>query len=185
VDEASLQREPQPDGDESGLLLLYTQHRAELLRFARARCGDAAEAEDILQELWLKLRTLCIGPVSRGRPYLYQMVNNLVLDRVRERRRRARRDRDWTAQALPGEALVGEIAAPEPPALDVLVEAEDLERLKAAIDALPEAARRAFCLHKIEGWSHAEVAGHLGISRSGVEKHMAVAMKHLRQYLGS
>jgi RNA polymerase sigma-70 factor (ECF subfamily) len=61
---------------------------------------------------------------------------------------------------------------------------EETAALASAIAALPEGAGRAFRLHKIDGLSHAEVAAKLGISRSGVEKHIAVAMAHLRRMLG-
>jgi RNA polymerase sigma factor (sigma-70 family) len=106
-----------------------------------------------------------------------------VLDRVRERRRRARRDHDWTESVQAGGWAAGEIAAPEPSPPELLIEQEELQRLSAAVASLPDGARRAFSLHKVEGRSHAEVAALLGISRSGVEKHIAVAMKHLRRVL--
>jgi RNA polymerase sigma-70 factor (ECF subfamily) len=166
-----------------GLSLLLQQQRAPLLRFLRARTGDPAEAEDIVQELWLRLRTQPVGPVSNGRAYLFQMANNLVLDRVRERQRRARRDRQWSESVQLQDGGSGEVAAPDPAPDDALIEQEQLRQLAAAVDALPEGARRAFWLHKIEGASHADVAARLGISRSGVEKHIALAMKHLRRML--
>jgi RNA polymerase sigma-70 factor (ECF subfamily) len=169
-------------GEPSGLAALYAQHRAEILRFLRARTRDPAEAEDVLQDLWIKLREGRAGPVGNGRAYLFQMANNLVLDRARERRRRMVRDQTWSEQAAgftAGEAAV----APEPRPDEALLAAEELRQLTGALQNLPEAARRAFCLHKIDGHSHAEVAARLGISRSGVEKHIAVAMKHLRRAL--
>lgn len=58
---------------------------------------------------------------------------------------------------------------------------EETAALASAIAALPQAAGRAFRLHKLDGLSHADVAEQLGISRSGVEKHIAVAMAHLRR----
>jgi RNA polymerase sigma-70 factor (ECF subfamily) len=58
-----------------------------------------------------------------------------------------------------------------------------VQRIKTALETLPEGARRAFELHKLRGLTHGEVAAQLGISKSGVEKHMAVAMKYLRRAL--
>ncbi|MCH3756172.1 sigma-70 family RNA polymerase sigma factor, partial [Campylobacter coli] len=64
-----------------------------------------------------------------------------------------------------------------------LIDREELARLSQAIETVPDGARRVFDLHKLKGLSHAEVAAQLGISHSGVEKHMAVAMKYLRRAL--
>lgn len=170
----------------AGLVALYDLHRGDLLRFLRARTRDAAESEDVVQELWIRLQDVRPGPISNARAYLFQMANNLVLDRARERRRRSARDQSWTAQSYalaPGPD--GEIQTVDPGQTPEaqLEEAEEQQALEAAIAALPEGARRAFSLHKIEGLSHAEVAARLGISRSGVEKHIAVAMKNLRRLL--
>ncbi|NWM55037.1 RNA polymerase sigma factor, partial [Escherichia coli] len=70
--------------------------RGELLRFLVARTGNPAEAEDLLQELWLRIRDATPGPVANGRAYLYRAAQNLVLDRLREARRREARDKDWS-----------------------------------------------------------------------------------------
>lgn len=170
------------DEHAGGLAALYLAYRSELLRFLVARTGSAAEAEDVLQEVWLRISAQRIGPVSHGRAYLYRVAQNLVLDRVRETRRRGARERDWSDIALDQRS-----DAPEPivagRADDALIQREDAGRLATAIAALPPGAGRAFRLHKIEGLSHAETAAQLGISRKGVEKHMAVAMAHLRRAL--
>jgi RNA polymerase sigma factor (sigma-70 family) len=175
------------EGQEAaGLGGLYTLHRSALLRFLKARTRDPAEAEDILQDLWLRLQDLRPGPIANARAYLFQMANNLVLDRARERFRRGARDRSWTEQSFvlaPG--ADGQLQTVDPGLTPEaqLLEAEEQQALAAAIAQLPEGARRAFCLHKIDGLGHAEVAARLGISRSGVEKHIAVAMKYLRRLL--
>jgi RNA polymerase sigma-70 factor (ECF subfamily) len=165
---------------------VYDSHRAAILRFLRARTRDAAEAEDVLQELWIRLREVRSGPIANARAYVFQMANNLVLDRERERRRRQLRDRAWTEQAH----TILQAADGDPQAVDpgrtpeeLLSATQECNRLLQAIQGLPEAARRAFCLHKLEELSHAQVAARLGISRSGVEKHIALAMKHLRRAL--
>ena len=167
----------------SGLSQLLGELRPELLRFLTARLGDAGEAEDLLQELWIRVsRGVAGGPVSNGRAYLYRAAQNLALDRVRERRRRAARDGEWAdgqRAALPGPEPADARANAEA----ILLAREEAGALAAAIAALPEAAGRAFRMHKLEGMPHAEVARVLGITRSGVEKHMAVAMAHLRRTL--
>ncbi len=168
-----------------GLAAVYDVHRAAILRFLRARTRDAAEAEDVLQELWIRLREVGGGPIGNPRGYLFQMANHLVLDRERERRRRRMREQHWSEQAHAAVDTADGIDAVDPARTpeQILSDAQERELLLRAIQKLPEAARRAFCLHKLEELSHAEVAARLGISRSGVEKHIALAMKHLRQAL--
>lgn len=167
----------------SGLIQLYEELRVELLRFLVARTGNPAEAEDLLQELWLRVQSAAPGPIANGRAYLYRAAQNLVLDRRREARRRETRDRDWSDShsiEVPGDRV-----DPAPQALDTLIAEQELDVLRAAIDALPEGAGRVFRMHKLEGIPHAEVATRLGISRSGVEKHIATALAHLRRAMGN
>lgn len=167
----------------SGLSQLVGELRPELLRFLTARLGDRAEAEEVVQDLWVRVCGVADGPVANGRAYLYRAAQNLALDRIRERRRRTARDGEW-AKAQ-GDGVGGaEAADPRPHAEAALLEREQATALAAAIAALPEAAGRAFRMHKLDGMPHAEVARVLGISRSGVEKHMALAMAQLRRTLG-
>ena len=165
-----------------GLTTLLEEHRSAILRFLFARTGNAHDADDVIQELWLRVSSATPGPIANGRAYLFRMAQNLVLDRVREAKRRDVRERDWADVALDQRA-----DGPEPSssnqADDELVRSEDAARLARAIDGLPPGAGRAFRLHKIDGLSHAQTAAQLGISRKGVEKHMATAMTHLRRAL--
>jgi len=176
------------DGDaqgmsDRGLAELYTLHRRELLRFLAARTGVGTEADDLMQELWFKVANAPTGPVSNGRAYLFRIANNLVLDRVRERKRREIREQKWSDAEYGTVPASGEVADNR---ADIEAEMEARQEaavLASAIANLPDGARRVLRLHKIDGLSHDEVAERLGISRSGVEKHMAVAMKHLRRLL--
>ncbi len=164
-----------------GLEGLLGAHRAELLRFLAVRSGDASEAEDLLQELWMKVRAASPGPVANGRAYLFRAANNLVLDRVRARHRQMRRDRKWLEHAAPGD--VADRPDPAPDADDLLLAEEELAIVRDAVDALPAGAARALMLYRFEGHSQAEVARIMGISLSGVEKHLALAMRKLRETL--
>ena len=162
----------------SGLAQVYAEIHGELLRFLIARLGDVAAAEDVMQDLWLRIHATDTGPVSNSPAYLYRAAQNLALDVVRARHRRSARDAQWaSAHSGPGAEPV-DLA---PNAEAAMLAREEVAALSSAIAALPEAAGRAFRLHKLEGLSHAEVAARLGISRSGVEKHIALAMVHLRR----
>jgi len=166
-----------------GLVQALEKRSADLRRFLIARTGSEAEADDIVSELWIKVNAIHSGPVANPKNYLFKMANNLVLDRRREIQRRERRERDWSSarygtssSEIPDEAANAE---------QLLIEREDVERLSEAIAKLPAGARRVVRLHKLDGLSHAEVAQRLGISKSAVEKHMAVAMTHLRRLLAA
>jgi RNA polymerase sigma-70 factor (ECF subfamily) len=167
----------------AGLLQSFGEHRSDILRFLRARTGSADDAEDLAADLFVKLQTLDpTGPIANPRSYLLAMANNLVLDRLRENRRRQLRERRWTEEQVgpEGEPAIDRGDTPEMAAL----EADEARRLRQAIETLPPGARRVLVMHKLEGRAHGEIASTLGISRSAVEKHMAVAMTHLRRALG-
>jgi RNA polymerase sigma-70 factor (ECF subfamily) len=166
-----------------GLAALVNLHRAELLRFLAARCGDRAEAEEVLQDLWVKLADAPSGPIGNARAYLFRAANNLVLDRLRGRQRAMRRDRLWLDDGIAGKVAEPEPIDSGPDAECTLLAEEEATVLRRAIDALPPGARRALQLHRFDGHGQAQVAQIMGISRSGVEKHLATAMRQLRAAL--
>ena len=166
-----------------GLLATFEEQRLALRRFLVARTGSESDADDLLSELWIKAKGGATGPIASPVSYLFRMANNLVLDRLRETRRRGRRERNWTGELHGEPDLAFEVADPSPTAEQQLVDREEAQRLREAIEQLPPGAKRVLRLHKIDGLSHAEVAASLGISKSAVEKHMAVAMTHLRRML--
>ena len=84
------------EADDDPLLALYLNRRANLVRFLAARAGSAAAAEDLAQELYLKLATRDrSAPVANPMALLYRMALNLMLDRARGESRAAARDTAW------------------------------------------------------------------------------------------
>ncbi|MCB2047007.1 MAG: RNA polymerase sigma factor [Novosphingobium sp.] len=162
---------------------MFEHHRKELLRFLAARCGDSDLAQDLLQDMWFKVSGAPGGPIGNGRAYLFRMANNLVLDFRRSRQRAMRRDYGWLDEDGGGSSLPEERPDPSPAADDQLARQQEAEMLHRVIAGLPPGAQRALRLHRLEGHPQAEVAEIMGISRSGVEKHLAVAMKHLKNAL--
>jgi RNA polymerase sigma-70 factor (ECF subfamily) len=160
-----------------GLQAVLMAHRGKLVAFFTSRTRDFAEAEDIVQEIFLKLETAAGEPIADPLPYLYRVGLNIVIDRSRERQRRAAREESWSDATV---TMIGKEASDHRSSPFADLEAKQrAQAIAAAIAALPPGARRAFTRHKIDGLSHAEVARELGISRSGVEKHIAVAFRHL------
>lgn len=160
----------------------YLERRADLVRFFTIRLKSAEAAEDLVQEIYLRIaaadpRTPVENPVG----YLYRLGSNLMLDRLRGERRSAARDAAW--RETQRTALGADEIADEPSAEDAVAARQRLATIVAALNDLPEQTRRVFRLHKFDGLSHTEVAARLGISRSGVEKHMIAALKHLARRL--
>src|SRR6187455_387865 len=111
--------------EEAGLAALVTAYRPDLRAFLSARCGDPAEAEDLLQELWLKVAGVPSGPIANGRAYLFRAANNLVLDRVRARHRAMRRDRAWLDEGAGGATGVEDRPDPAPRADETLMREQE------------------------------------------------------------
>ncbi|WP_082545396.1 MULTISPECIES: RNA polymerase sigma factor [unclassified Sphingomonas] len=165
--------------DPGGLAAVLTTSRPQLIRFFTSRTGSPAEAEDVVQEIWLHVARSDTGPVANPIAFFHRVGMNIVLDRLRERQRRARREQGWSDVAI--ERQGGEATDDAPSPHEIVDGRQQAKRLAAAIEALPPGAGRVFRRHKIDGLSHAEVAAEFGISRSAVEKHIAVALRHLRE----
>lgn len=164
------------------LLQALDDNRDDILRFLIARTGNRDDAEDLLSDLFLKIDQFAgADGIDNPRAYLFTTVNRMVLDRLRATRRRSARERAWVEDRVNPECLErDEYPTPEEEA----IAADENARVQKAIGKLPAGARRVLVLHKIDGVGHADIANRLGISRSAVEKHMAVAMRHLRKLLG-
>jgi len=167
------------DGDPSApLLSIYFEQRGPLIRFFAARSGSAVEAEDLVQELYLKVsNTEVETEIANPRAYLFRLANNLMLDRARQARRSAARDtayRDSTVETVGAEDVV------DAPSAETQVAARQrLALITQRLAELPPKVREAFRLHKFEGMSHPEVAARMGVSRSAVEKYISAGLKHL------
>ena len=159
-----------------GLDGAFLAHRAALERFVRARCGDASDAEDILQDLWIKIGGIAAVP-DDPLSYLYRVADNLVIDRRRSAQRRERRDDAWSALATDD---AGE-ASPAPSAERAAIAKSELARVAALFDELGEPTTGIFRSYRIDGTPQRDIAAHFGLSLSAVEKHLQKAYKAVLQ----
>tara|TARA_R110002167_G_scaffold62754_7_gene177153 strand:+ start:2326 stop:2832 length:507 start_codon:yes stop_codon:yes gene_type:complete len=163
----------------------YLDRRAALTRFFALRTRSEAQAEDIVQDIFLKLQAMtpeAVAGVQSPAAFLYRLGSNVMLDRARGQRRSDRRDDDWVKAG--GMFTPGDAIADEPSAEDVAWARLKLGRVLAAIQDLPVNARTAFRLHKLDGLTHAETAREMGVSRSAVEKYISATLKHLLREVG-
>ena len=160
------------------LLGAYLDRREDLVRFLTARLGSAAAAEDLVQDLYVRLATIELAAtVENPSAFLYRAAINLMLDRGRAARRAGARDKAW--QDGRGRTIAGAAAVDEPSPEDAAAARQRLRHLVEAVETLPPKTRRAFKLHKFDGLSQVETAGRLGVTRKTVEKQLAAALKQL------
>ncbi|TGX55753.1 sigma-70 family RNA polymerase sigma factor [Sphingomonas gei] len=153
-----------------GLIPLFAELRPALSRFLQTRGASPDEAEDILQDVNIKLLADVSGPVAQPRAYLYKMTNNHFLLHRRTAGRRERREEDWVS------AHGGDGEADDQPSVETeLIAREQLAILQRVLDGLPERTRVIFRRFRIDGEPQRAVAEELGISVSAVEKHLARA----------
>lgn len=166
------------------LLDIYLERRPNLVRFFAARTGSPAAAEDLAQELYLKLAGRgADAEADNPTALIYRIALNLMLDRARGESRTAARDAAWRQVAHA--AVGGEDVADVPAADEAVASRQRLRMLVDALAGLPPQMQRAFRLHKLEGLSHAQTAQAMGISVKSVEKHVSAALKALTARLGA
>jgi RNA polymerase sigma factor (sigma-70 family) len=154
-----------------GLVQAFLETREALARYLGLRGASADEAEDLLQEIYLKLSSDRSGPVAEPRAYLYRMTSNHFLDHRRTAGRRARREEDWV-DVHSGE----DRAIDETPSVEAsLVAREQLAILQAVIDRLPDRTRLIFQRFRVDDEPQRRIAEDLGISVSAIEKHLTRA----------
>ena len=157
-------------GDADALAEIYRRHGGVLLALARRLTGSAADAEDVLHDVFLALPEALWRYEGRGslEGWLRRVTARVALTRLRSRRRKREVSLEF---------------APEPSRradADTLGARGVLER---AVAALPESLRTVFVMREIEGMSHAEVASLLGISQNAAEVRLCRALKRLRESL--
>jgi len=155
---------------------MFERHYAALRRFVASRLRSKDAVEDLVQETFA--RTLAAHnrrEVLMPQAFLFQTAANLLVDHHRRAHvQNAVIDPDVAAD---------EVEVGGEPLEDAVVRSADIARLRAAIETLTPRQRDMLVLHKIEGYSHVELADRFGLSTATVEKHIVRAMVELRMRL--
>ncbi|HEY8007977.1 MAG TPA: sigma-70 family RNA polymerase sigma factor [Methylocella sp.] len=156
---------------------LYQAHATELKGFARRRVGRD-EAEDVVQDAYLHLlQRGTAAHLDQPRAYLFRTAANLAVDFARKAKIRLR----YVGETFDLDANVVAPANPE----SATGASMELARLHAALAKLPPLCRDAFLLNRVEGLTHAEIAGRIGVSVRTVDRFMVRAWNHLRGHFGT
>jgi RNA polymerase sigma-70 factor (ECF subfamily) len=146
--------------------------RRWLTGYFRRRVRNDDEVEDLVQDVFARIVARdSETPVEHLGGYVARTAASVLADRGR---RRSSRHADFHVE-FDADRHADEEIDPE----RVLSGKEDLHAATAALLSLPERTRAVFVLRRLEGYRHGEIARHLGISVSAVEKHMVRAIRHL------
>lgn len=159
---------------QSGLQEIFEQNRQALLRYLRAH-GAGDDAEDLLQDLWLKLSAAPGGPIAAPRNYLFRAATNLMIDRRRSEAQARRRDLEWSGvtDRLPG------TAANDPGPERTMDSQNRLAAVEQELAKLPARAMSIFREHRLEGRTQREIAASMGLSQSTVESDLRMVYREL------
>jgi len=165
------------------LASLYSEHRTSLVSQARRMLRSDSEANEVVQEAFIKfiLAAPELDTEGRALAYLRATINNLSLNVIRARGTRPNLvalDSDTSSERLAEIAVENYI-----PADESLSAAEDTAIIKLALTKLSPAERAALVMWEMEGRSTSEIASELGIKESAVRHTVSRARASLRRVL--
>jgi RNA polymerase sigma factor (sigma-70 family) len=161
------------------------RERGRLLAFIRRRIGDAAEAEDILQEALYELvaAVRLAQPIEQIGAWLFRVARNRIIDRLRRKRPGLLAD---TAGSEDEDRVLEELlpaadGTPETAAMRALL----LREIEAALAELPREQREVFIAQELDGVSFRELAARSGVSINTLLSRKRYAVRQLRERLQS
>lgn len=162
-------------GDEKALEMLFHEYYQPLCQFAFSFLNDREEAEEVVQNsfvrIWEKRQEISIQTSAKA--YLYQVIRNSCLNELKHQKVKIQHqkwsimDGDGMEQSSDSMAIRGELE----------------EKIKQAMQKLPEQCRLVFSLSRFEDLKYKEIADQLNISVKTVENQMGKALKIMRQEL--
>lgn len=161
-----------PSEQSEAMALQLHAIRGALLGWFRRRVPDPSEAEDLVQECFLRIiQRADQAALVHFQAYVYQTAGSVLADR--RRRRGVRRADDHVALEP------AHYDSQEADALRTALGKERLRQVSKVLMTLPERTRTVFVLRRVEGMRYGEIATRLRISVSAVEKHMVRAIDRL------
>lgn len=153
---------------------IFRTHYEAVTRYIYYKCGNLQQAEDIVQDVFVKLWKLCATvSFSKVKAYLYRAAGNSFLNEKAH------------------EKIVLKHLKKKTPAVDIespeyLMQMEEFhQKLKLAIESLPQKEREVYLLSRVEKKTYSDIAEITGIGVKAVERRMSKALLQLREVLGT
>lgn len=167
------------DGDAEAFERLYQRYRSKLYRHLAHQCGDTRLAEELFQDIWLKVIAArsSYEPLASFATWLFRIAHHRLLDHYRKN------GRDALASYADDEVLA---AIPAPTNSDPAHAAEQSAiamRIQQALAALPAAQREAFLMAEAGGMSLEEIAAATSTGRETIKSRLRYALGKLRNSL--
>jgi len=167
------------DGDAEAFERLYQRYRTRLYRHLAYQCGDPALAEELYQDIWIKVIAARADyePLAKFSTWIFRIAHHRLIDHYRRHAHdvAGRFDDDCEPDELPAPAGVNPAVQAERSAIAV--------RLSAALAALPEPQREAFLLAEEGGLTLDEIANATACGRETVKSRLRYALGKLRHSL--
>lgn len=155
--------------------VVAAQHGQRLRRFLLARVRNAADASDLVQEVYLRLlRVPDYESIRMPEAYVFALANHVLYQY------RLRQSRAVEAQDLLDVLSDAKAAFEHDPAVQSETQ-ERIEEIEGVLNELSPKARAALVLHRRDGYTLEEIGRQLGISRPMVKKYLAKALLQCRE----
>ncbi|MCH9048068.1 MAG: RNA polymerase sigma factor [Proteobacteria bacterium] len=163
-------------GNATAFEVLYERHKGGVFRYLLAKCQQQAIAEELFQDVWMKLIAARDRYEVRAKftTYLYQLAHNHFIDYYRRTRTDVflQKDQDEDVEQMAS----NDQKQPD----DQLEMQQQIETLSALVDGLPDEQREAFMLREEAGLTVAEIAEVTGVNAEAAKSRLRYAVKKLR-----
>ena len=156
---------------------IYLRHRRELIQYATLILSSHADAEDIVQDAYLRLSPENTrASMSEYKSYLFRVVRNLAFDRLRRRRLEI----SHSTQATPWWGLPQSNPTPE----EQMLVSDQIRQIEALLLNMSKDKRLALEMYRFGGYRIEDIAKHLSISSSAAHRLIQSALTELLHKVG-